>query len=115
MSLLGNYNLSKTENTRPVFVRSNLPRYEVYRKKSGESVDISDMSNRFDYEEDYLDMIFLRDTNVDMRLSTQDPNNSANVVEFLFLDTTGLNNTHDRDNRYATNIIAEMINTRSLI
>ncbi|KAG0012329.1 hypothetical protein BGZ81_001647, partial [Podila clonocystis] len=111
-SLLGNGNLSKTENTRPFFVESNLPVYEVFHKATGDIIDLEDLASKYD-EEDYRDILFSREKDVGMRLVPQDTSSPSETVEFRFLDTPGLNDTNDRDSSHAANIISEMINTRS--
>ncbi|KAG0328279.1 hypothetical protein BG000_000551, partial [Podila horticola] len=112
-SLLGNGNVSKTASTQPFYVESNLPKYEVYRKDTGEVIDLNDFANRYEEEEDYRDILYSREKDVGLRHAPQDSNEPSELVEFRFLDTPGLNDTNDRDSSHAANIISEMINTRS--
>ncbi|KAG0016159.1 hypothetical protein BGZ81_011368 [Podila clonocystis] len=111
-SLLGNGNLTKTESTRPFFVESNLPVYEVFHKATGDIIDLKDLASKSD-EEDYRDILSSREKNVGLRLAPSDSNAPSDLVEFRFLDTPGLNDTSDRDSSHAVNIISEMINTGS--
>ncbi|KAG0010736.1 hypothetical protein BGZ82_003291, partial [Podila clonocystis] len=99
-SLLGNGNLSKTENTRPFYVESNLPVYEVFHKATGDIIDLKDLASKSD-EEDYRDILFSREKNVGLRLAPGDSNAPSDLVEFRFLDTPGLNDTSDRDSSHA--------------
>ncbi|KAG0357097.1 hypothetical protein BG005_003914 [Podila minutissima] len=112
MSFLGNGNVSKTEFTRPFYVESNLPAYEVFHKESGVVIDLDNLASKTN-EEDFRDILFAREKNVGLRLAPHDPNGPSDIVEFRFLDTPGLNDTNDRDSSHAVNIISEMINTRS--
>ncbi|KAF8950606.1 hypothetical protein BGZ52_001995 [Haplosporangium bisporale] len=110
-SLLGNGNLSKTDTTRFISVKTNLPKYEVFCKEPEYVIDLHEISNG--YEEEYQNILSFRDFSAGMRLASQDPNTSSGNVEFRFLDTPGLNNTSNGDSNNAVNIISEIINTRS--
>ncbi|KAG0339541.1 hypothetical protein BG004_006772 [Podila humilis] len=112
-SLLGNGNFSKTDITRPFLVRSNLPSYEAFIKETGEIIDLADIATKWENEEDYREVLFMREKKVGVRVAPQDPNAPSETVEFRFLDTPGLNDTNDRDSSHAANIISEVIQTRS--
>ncbi|KAG0026310.1 hypothetical protein BGZ82_009535 [Podila clonocystis] len=113
LSLIGYGNLSKTESPRSILVNSDLPKYEVFHKESGEIIDLEDFSTRIENEYEYRYMLSLRDSDVHMRLAPRDPDIPLENVEFRFMDTPGLNNTGGRDGQHSINIISEIINTRS--
>ncbi|KAF9200630.1 hypothetical protein BGZ59_003171, partial [Podila verticillata] len=108
-SLLGNDNFSKTESTQPIYVKSNLPAYEVYQKDTGEVIDLGDLPSKFDDEEDYRDILFSRERDVGLRLAPQDPNNPSDNIEFRFLDDLGLTNADENDSNHAAIIIDKLI------
>ncbi|KAG0082800.1 hypothetical protein BGZ93_002193, partial [Podila epicladia] len=60
-SLLGNGNVSKTDSTRPFYIDSNLPTYEVYRKDTNEVIELKDLATRCEDEDDYRDILFSRE------------------------------------------------------
>ncbi|KAG0013690.1 hypothetical protein BGZ82_002062, partial [Podila clonocystis] len=107
--LLGNDNFSKTESTQPCYVESNLSTYEVYRKDTGEVIDLGDLPSKFDDEEDYRDILFSRERDVGLRLAPQDPNNRSDNIEFRFLDSLGLTNADENDSNHAAIIIDKLI------
>ncbi|KAF9307936.1 hypothetical protein BG003_011837, partial [Podila horticola] len=108
-SLLGDVNLSETESTRPFYVKSNLPVYEVYRKDTGEVIDLGDLPSKFDDEEDYCDILFLRERDVGLRQAPQDPSNPSDSFEFRFLDSLGLEHADENDSNHADIIIDKLI------
>ncbi|KAG0019623.1 hypothetical protein BGZ82_011834, partial [Podila clonocystis] len=112
-SLLGNGNLSKTESTRPFYVESNLPVYEVYRKDNGEVIDLDDLPSKFDDEEDYRDILFSRERDVGLRQAHQDPSNPSDNIEFQFLDSLDLENADENDSNYAAMIIDKLIHIQT--
>ncbi|KAF9314097.1 hypothetical protein BG003_004529 [Podila horticola] len=63
-SLLGNDRFPKTESTQPFYVESNLSVYDVYRKDTGEVIDLGNLPSEFDDEEDYRDIPFSRERDV---------------------------------------------------
>ncbi|KAF9379133.1 hypothetical protein CPB97_009150, partial [Podila verticillata] len=86
-SLLGNGNISRTESTRPFYIDSNLPEYEVYRKETGQVINIKDLANQIEDEEDYRDILFSREKDAGLRIVPQDPDVASELMEFRFLDT----------------------------
>ncbi|KAF9309952.1 hypothetical protein BG003_009118 [Podila horticola] len=112
-TLLGNGNVSKTKVPRTFVVDSALPVYEAYRIADGETISLDNLSAKFDDQEDYREFVMSREKDVGMRISTQEPSKPSEIVEFHFLDTPGLNDTADSDTAHASNIINEMIGTRS--
>ncbi|KAG0023149.1 hypothetical protein BGZ81_008247, partial [Podila clonocystis] len=108
-SPIGHGNLSKTESTRPFYVKSNLPVYEVYRKDNGEVIDLDDLPSKFDDEEDYRDILFSRERDVGLRQAPQDPSNPFDNIEFQFLDSLGLENADENDSSYAAMLIDKLI------
>ncbi|KAF9372200.1 hypothetical protein CPC16_002594 [Podila verticillata] len=108
-SLLGNDNFSKTESTQPIYVKSNLPAYEVYQKDTGEVIDHGDLPSKFDDEEDYCNILFSRERDVGLRLAPQDPNNPSDNIEFRFLDDLGLTNADENYSNHAAIIIDKLI------
>ncbi|KAF9369130.1 hypothetical protein CPC16_004749, partial [Podila verticillata] len=111
-SLLGHGGLSKTESIRTISIESNLPIYEVYRKDTGEVIDI-DLLDKCEDEEDFRDLLLSREKDVGLRTVQHDPSSPSQMMEFRFLDTPGLASTDNKDTRHAANIISEMISTRS--
>ncbi|KAG0029631.1 hypothetical protein BGZ81_003558, partial [Podila clonocystis] len=112
-SLLGNGNLSKAESTRPFYVESNLPVYEVYRKDTGEVIDLEDLPSKFDDEEDYRDILFSRERDVGLRQAPQDRRNPIDNIEFRLLDSLGLENAHENDSNHAAMIINKLIHIQT--
>ncbi|KAF9379132.1 hypothetical protein CPB97_009149 [Podila verticillata] len=112
MSLLGHGNVSKTDITQTFVVSSNLPAYEVYRRDSGEVINLEGLPDRYDNDE-YHDILFSREKEVGLRIAPNDESTVYENVEFQFLDTPGLNDTNGRDSSHTANIISEMISTRS--
>ncbi|KAF9378242.1 hypothetical protein CPB97_009697 [Podila verticillata] len=112
-SLLGNGSLSKTESTRPIYVKSNLPAYEVYRRDTGEAIDLDDLPSKFDDEEDYYDVLFSREQDLGLRQASQDPSNPSDSIEFRFLDSLGLKNADENDSNHAAIIIDKLIHIQT--
>ncbi|KAF9312177.1 hypothetical protein BG003_006576, partial [Podila horticola] len=112
-SLLGDVNLSETESTQPFHVESNLPVYEVYRKDTGEVIDLGDLPSKFDDEEDYRDILFLRERDVGLRQAPQDPSNPSDGIEFRFFDSIGLNNADENESNDAAIIIDRLIHIQT--
>lgn len=112
-SLLGNGVVSKTENTTPILINSNLPAYEAYRNNTGEIFDLKNLAAQYEDEEDYRDILLSRPDDIDIRLVPQDVNASSPSLEFRFLDTPGLNGTQGRDSENTADIVKEVISTRS--
>ncbi|KAG0075851.1 hypothetical protein BGZ93_011145 [Podila epicladia] len=113
LSLLGNGNKSKTEFTQSFDVKSTLPCYEVHRVDTGENIELDDLTNRVETEEDYRNILLLREKDVTMRVAPQGPYNPSEILKFRFLDTPGLNNTNNGDNGHAASIISEMTSTQT--
>ncbi|KAF8976391.1 hypothetical protein BGZ52_008007, partial [Haplosporangium bisporale] len=111
-SLLGNRNFSKTDKTTPIFIKSNLPAYEAYQKIQ-EIFDLKNLAGRYKDEDDYRDFILSKPDNIAMRQAPQDSNASFTSMEFRFLDTPGLNGTHENYSENAVDIVKEIISTRS--
>ncbi|KAG0023907.1 hypothetical protein BGZ82_010620 [Podila clonocystis] len=112
-SLLGDGNLSKAESTRPFYVESNLPVYEVYRKDTGEVIDLEDLPSKFEDEEDYRDILFLRERDVGLRQAPQDRRNLVDNIEFRLLDSLGLENARENDSDHAAMIINKLIHIQT--
>ncbi|KAF9210386.1 hypothetical protein BGZ59_009499, partial [Podila verticillata] len=112
-SLLGNGIVSKTESTTTIFINSNFPTYEAYRKNTGEIFDLKNLATQYQNEEDYRDILLSHSDDVAIRPIHQDPNAPSESMEFRFLDTPGLNGTQGRDSEHAVNIVNEIISTRS--
>ncbi|KAI9237847.1 MAG: hypothetical protein BYD32DRAFT_284076 [Podila humilis] len=112
-SLLGNGKLSETESTRPFYVESNLPAYEVYRKDTGEVIDLDNLPSKFDDEEDYRDILFSRERDVGLRLAPQDPNNPSDNIEFRLWDSLGLKNADENDSNDTAMIIDKLIHIQT--
>ncbi|KAF9371685.1 hypothetical protein CPB97_001780 [Podila verticillata] len=112
-SLLGTGIVSKTDNPTLILLNSSLPAYEVFRKDTGEIFDLKKLATQDGDEEDYRDILLSHPDEVDIRLAPQDPNEPSESIEFQFLDTPGLNGTQGRDSEHVTNIVKEVISTRS--
>ncbi|KAF9366981.1 hypothetical protein CPB97_006573, partial [Podila verticillata] len=81
-SLLGNGNISRTESTRPFYIESNLPEYEVYRKETGQVINVKNLATKYEDEEDYREILFSREKDVGLRLASQDPDVASELMEF---------------------------------
>ncbi|KAG0318011.1 hypothetical protein BG000_004361 [Podila horticola] len=103
-TLLGNGNVSKTKVPQTFVVDSALPVYEAYRIADGETISLDNLSAKFDDQEDYREFV--------MSLE-KDPSKPSEIFEFQFLKPPGLNDAADSDNANASNIINEMIGTKS--
>ncbi|KAF9207008.1 hypothetical protein BGZ59_011386, partial [Podila verticillata] len=112
-SLLGNGKLSETESTRPFYVESNLPAYEVYRRDTGEVINLDNLPSKFDDEEDYRDILFSRERDVGLRLAPQDPNNPSDNIEFRLWDSLGLDSADENDSNDTAMIIDKLIHIQT--
>ncbi|KAG0026517.1 hypothetical protein BGZ81_006295 [Podila clonocystis] len=113
MSFLGNDMVSKTSYTQFFHTRSNLPKYEVYQKATGNVIDLEGIANMCNDEDEYIDLLRTRNTDVEMRLAPHDSNAASEILEFQFLDTPGMNDTEMRDEVFATDILEQIIIKRS--
>ncbi|KAF9371898.1 hypothetical protein CPC16_002777, partial [Podila verticillata] len=111
-SLLGDGITSKTNNTIPFLIESNLPSYEAYQKKTGETFDLSNLATQYKDDEDYRDILLSNAGAVSMRLVPQDPVALSQSMEFRLLDTPGLNGTQGKDSEHVASIVNEIISTR---
>ncbi|KAF9369682.1 hypothetical protein CPB97_003393, partial [Podila verticillata] len=111
-SLLGNGNGSGTLSTQLFRVESNLPVYEVYRKDTGEIINLEELPRKYDVEDNYLELLASRESDIGMRLAPHDANTPSEVMEFQFLDTPGMNDTNYRDMEFAADILNEIMATR---
>lgn len=111
-SFLGNGVLSETSSTMPFYIDTDLPIYEVIHKVSGVALDLHTLSEECDNVEDYDQILKKREYT--LRTAPQDRQLSQyRTVEFKFLDTPGLNDTDQRDTRFARGIIDEICRTQS--
>lgn len=112
-SLLGNGIVSKTEDTKTFVVESDLPAYETYRMDTGEVIELHSIATKSQTQDDYLEILHAREGDVGMRLTPKDLPATSKQMTFQFLDTPGLNNTYGKDSEYVSNIVNEIIDTRS--
>lgn len=112
-SLLGNGIVSKTEDTKTFVVESDLPAYETYRMDTGEVIELHSIATKSQTQDDYLEILHAREGDVGMRLTPKDLPATSKHMTFQFLDTPGLNNTYGKDSEYVSNIVNEIIDTRS--
>ncbi|KAF9309564.1 hypothetical protein BG003_009610 [Podila horticola] len=113
-SLLGDGTFSKTDTTRSFPVKSDLPSYEAFNKRTGEVFDHVGLGYNFKTDEDYQDFLLSSEANVGLRPATQDHGEpSLDEIEFEFVDTPGLCNHEDKDSTHALSVIETIVATRS--
>ncbi|KAG0339540.1 hypothetical protein BG004_006771 [Podila humilis] len=111
-TLIGDGNSSKTSRTDHFSVCSDLPRYEVYNKTTGKAFAVDELPTQITDVEDYREILFTRESRVKLQKVPQADASFVNF-EFDFLDTPGLNDTRDTDAANATDIINEVIRTKT--
>ncbi|KAG0040757.1 hypothetical protein BGZ82_009739, partial [Podila clonocystis] len=112
-SLLGNNTFSKTERSHPFRIKSSLPSYEVFDRRSGETMDLRNHNTK-QKDDDYHDLLFSRKADMDLR-TVPDPNKQIldDIMEFEFLDTPGLCNHENKDVAHAANVVESIISARA--
>ncbi|KAG0038658.1 hypothetical protein BGZ82_011311 [Podila clonocystis] len=111
-SCLENGDIPKALSTVRFFFDSSLPWYQVQRKNDGSILALQNPQSKID-EEDYLELLKGREKDYTFKISPQDPHSLApQLVEFKFLDTSGLNDTDQRDAVSAENDIQEIFVTQ---
>lgn len=114
-ALIGKGNVALTNRPMRFVVRSNLPEYEVVEKKNKTALDLSNLANvgTYDY---YQTSISFREENYELREIQRQKDvddSSSELVELIFLDTPGINDTNNDDSVHAESIIKEVIETRT--
>ncbi|KAG0345999.1 hypothetical protein BG004_002650 [Podila humilis] len=123
-ALLGDGTFSKTETIISVDVKSTLPAYEVYSKRTAIAINRNDLETKFrdsKDEEGFRNEVY--SCNPDWALRQADkgstwPENvydgpSLQEMEFEFLDTPGLCNHEGKDGVNATNVVKEIVAKRT--
>ncbi|KAG0075852.1 hypothetical protein BGZ93_011146 [Podila epicladia] len=110
MSKMGHYTESTTGKIERFVVRSDLPEYEVCHSNTGTIIDTQGLSQSFEDEDDYRDVVNSRGSDTVLR---KVPRNLESLppepVTIQFVDTPGINDTNDRDVEHARNIIDQMV------
>ncbi|KAF9325723.1 hypothetical protein BG006_010810 [Podila minutissima] len=113
-SLLGDGTFSKTGTTRPFPVKSCLPSYEAFQKRTGQVINLKDLGVEYKDDEDYQDLLLSSETDVGLRFAPEGFDKPLlDAVEFEFVDTPGLCNHEDRDSSHALDVIDKIVTTRS--
>ncbi|KAG0341635.1 hypothetical protein BG000_008447 [Podila horticola] len=112
-SLLGDGTFSKTDTTRSFQVKSGLPSYEAFIKRTGQVINLKDLGVEHKDDEDYQDLLLSSETDVGLRLAPESHDKPLPVtVEFEFVDTPGLCNHEDKDSSHALAVFEKIVATR---
>ncbi|KAG0014533.1 hypothetical protein BGZ81_000410 [Podila clonocystis] len=113
-TLLGDNISSKTQSSRTFVVETSMPSYEAFYTHTGEAIDLQHLDTKFKDDEDYHDFLFSSESEVGLRLISQNPDSpSMELADFEFLDTPGLCNHEGKDVANAENVIESIVSARA--
>ncbi|KAF8942249.1 hypothetical protein BGZ52_012730, partial [Haplosporangium bisporale] len=92
---------------------THLPAYEVYQRDTGEAIEVESLATSFKEEEDYRDILFSREQDVDLRLAPEDPIDPSKNIEFRLWDSLGLETFDENDSNHTAIIIDKLIHIRT--
>lgn len=112
-SLLGDGTFSKTDTTCSFPVKSGLPSYEAFIKRTGQVINLKDLGVEYKDDEDYQDLLLSSETDVGLRLAPEGHDKPLpGTAEFEFVDTPGLCNHDDKDSSHALAVFEKIVATR---